>query len=150
VATDEELSRFRAAIGKIPRRLNVTATHEGISPTQASILGLIVGLGPIGLPEIVDLESIHPTMLSRVIRKLSEEGWIERQQDPDDLRSVKVSATPSGRATQARIKAERQLVVNESFKRLSEAHQEALMAALPALEALVGESRQTSGAGSRT
>ena len=70
----DEAVRLRRAIQRLARQFNTSATDEGLTPTQASVLGLVVGRGPVGLPELVRLEHINPTMLSRVVGKLDEDG----------------------------------------------------------------------------
>jgi DNA-binding MarR family transcriptional regulator len=141
----EAVTRLRAVISKLARRLNASATHEGLSPTQASILSLIVSQGPIGLPRLVEIEGVHPTMLSRVVGKLVDAGLIRRSQDPDDQRSVLVEATRLGRSTHVRIKAQRAAVVSAFVGELTPEHAAALEAALPALEALVAEFARSDG-----
>jgi DNA-binding MarR family transcriptional regulator len=137
----DEVARLRTAITKLSRRLNASATHEGLTPAQASILGVIVSHGPIGLAELVEIEGVHPTMLSRVVGKLAAEGLIVRGQQPDDLRSATVAATPAGRKKQARVRAERAAVMATYVEALGEPEQRALSAALPALETLASEAR---------
>ncbi|PZS27145.1 MAG: hypothetical protein DLM58_19220 [Pseudonocardiales bacterium] len=56
------------------RRLNDSAAHEGLTITQASILGLLAGRGEVSLSELVRLEAINPTMLSRVVGKIESAG----------------------------------------------------------------------------
>ena len=48
----ETLSKLRGVISKLARELNATATDEGLTPTQASVLGLITFRGPLGLTEL--------------------------------------------------------------------------------------------------
>lgn len=135
----EDAVRLRRAIARVARQLNTSATDEGLTPTQASVLALIVGHGPVGLPELVRLEHLNPTMLSRVLGRLDELGLIDRSPDPDDLRSVSVSVTGDGRKVHARIKAQRADAVSNAATRLSEREQQALIDALDALDHLADE-----------
>jgi DNA-binding MarR family transcriptional regulator len=135
----EAMTRLRHVITRLSRQLNATATSAGLTPSQASVLGLIAGRGPLGLPELAELEGINPTMLSRVIGKLDDAGLITRSADPSDLRSVIVQAAPAGQALHKRIKAQRAAAVSACFARLSQEQGDTIIAALPALEALVEE-----------
>jgi DNA-binding MarR family transcriptional regulator len=135
----EDAVRLRRAIARVARQLNTSATDEGLTPTQASVLGLIVGNGPIGLPDLQRLEHLNPTMLSRVVGRLGELGLIDRSPDPDDLRSVTVSVTAAGRKVHTRIKAQRADAVLQAATRLPEAEQRALITALDALDHLAEE-----------
>lgn len=135
----EDAVRLRRAIARLARQLNTSATGEGLTPTQASVLALVVGRGPIGLPELVRLEHLNPTMLSRVVGKLDDAGLIDRSPDPDDLRSVTVSVTDAGRAVHERIKAQRAEAVSTAANNLPAAEQRALINALDAMDHLADE-----------
>lgn len=128
--------RLRRVIGRLARQLNASSTGEGLTPSQASVLGLIVARGPLGLAELADLEGLNPTMLSRVVGKLQEMGLISRTPDPDDLRSASVTATAAGRRIHARITAQRADVISSCARQLTPSQEQSLTAALPALEAL--------------
>ncbi len=135
----DEAVRLRRAIQRLARQFNTSATDEGLTPTQASVLGLVVGRGPIGLPELVRLEHINPTMLSRVVGKLDEDGLVERTPDPGDLRSVTLTVTDKGRQVHERIKAQRAVAVSHAARKLPPAEHDALIAALGSLEHLAEE-----------
>lgn len=137
----DDAVRLRRAIARLARQLNTSATGEGLTPTQASVLALIVGRGPVGLPELVRLEHINPTMLSRVVGKLAEAGLIDRSPDPDDLRSVTVEVTDAGREVHARIKQQRADAVSAAASKLPAAEQQALIRALDAMDHLADELR---------
>jgi DNA-binding MarR family transcriptional regulator len=138
----DSAARLHASVARLARRFNVSATQQGLSPTQASILGLIVTRGPIALPDLVRIEGVHPTMLSRVVSKLVEAGLIHRFADPADLRSILVKATRKGIAVRKRISAERAAVVQASVAGLSPDEADTLEKALSALEALTAKSER--------
>jgi DNA-binding MarR family transcriptional regulator len=130
------VTRLRGVIGRLARQLNASSTAEGLTPSQASVLGLVVFRGPLSLSELADLEGLNPTMLSRVVGRLQELELIRRIPDPADLRSASVTSTPAGQEVDRRVKAQRAAVVSECVDRLPASEREALSAALPALEAL--------------
>jgi DNA-binding MarR family transcriptional regulator len=134
-------ARLRAVVNRLARQFNGSATDEGLTPAQASAIGLISWRGPLSLAELTEIEGLNPTMVSRVVGKLDEAGLIRRIQNPQDLRAGMVEITPDGVAVTDRIRAERGRVVSGFLDRLTEADREAIVAALPALEALVGEFR---------
>jgi DNA-binding MarR family transcriptional regulator len=137
---DEDAAiRLRQVITKLARQLNVSSTGEGLTPSQASLLGLIVGRGPLNISELTELEGLNPTMTSRILGMLDAMGLIDRTPDPSDLRSASITATQDGRRTDERIKAQRAAVVSAAMERLPAAQQKAITAALPALEALRNE-----------
>jgi DNA-binding MarR family transcriptional regulator len=141
----ESATHLRSVVSRIARRLNASATSEGLTPTQASVLGLIAARGPLGLTQLAELEGLNPTMLSRVISALTSADLIVRTPDPSDLRALQVTATPEGARMNERIKSARAQVVSESAENLSHEQVQALIAALPALEALAEQLARPSG-----
>jgi DNA-binding MarR family transcriptional regulator len=136
----DEAVRLRRAINKLARRFNTSATDEGLTPTQASVLNLIAGRGPIAIGDLLRLEHINPTMLSRVVGRLDEIGLIVRKPDPGDLRSASLVATEQGQQVHRRILAQRAETVSRSAKRLNDDEHALLVRALPALERLADDS----------
>ena len=132
----ETLSKLRGVISKLARELNATATDEGLTPTQASVLGLIAFRGPLGLTELAQLEGLNPTMLSRVVGKLTELGLIQRDPNPDDLRAVQVEATDAGRQLHERVKLLRTEALGSCLDQLPEKSARTIIEALPALDEL--------------
>jgi DNA-binding MarR family transcriptional regulator len=141
---DEGAIRLRRVIIKVARQLNASSTGEGLTPSQASVLGLIVARGPMSLPDLGELEGINPTMLSRVIGRLVEMKLIDRIPDPADLRSVSVVATSVGRRVDRQIKARRAAAVSQCLELLPADEVAALSDALPALENMAETMRQVS------
>jgi DNA-binding MarR family transcriptional regulator len=135
----EEAARLRRALGRIARGLNADASEEGLTPTQASVLGQIAGHGPLGLNDLARREGLNPTMLSRVVGKLEVSGLIVRTQRPDDLRAVQVEVTARGRKLSVRIRDKRTRVLSAYVDRLPDHAAAAIVGALPALEALAEE-----------
>jgi DNA-binding MarR family transcriptional regulator len=142
---DEGAIRLRGVISKLARELNASSTGEGLTPSQASALGIIVARGPLGLTELGERERINPTMLSRVIGRLVEMNLIIRTPDPADLRSVSVVSTPAGRRVDKKVKARRAAAVSECLALLPPAQVAALTEALPALENLAETMRELGG-----
>ncbi|WP_160148913.1 MarR family winged helix-turn-helix transcriptional regulator [Amycolatopsis alkalitolerans] len=135
----EDVSRLRAVIFRLARQLNATSTGEGLTPTQASVLGLVSFRGPLGLADLIELEGLNPTMLSRVVRKLEDDALIRRLPDPSDLRAVRVEITPEGALVNDRIRGLRTQAVSDCLDRLPDQMGKQLLAALPALESLEEE-----------
>ena len=133
----EASERLRAAIGRLSRRLRPTVAGSGLTPSQISVLFTVVRLGPIGLSELAEVESLNATMLSRITAQLCDAGLIVRQADPDDRRSAFVAATAAGRRMRERIHRERARALGAHVEQLDERQREVLWNALPVLEELV-------------
>jgi DNA-binding MarR family transcriptional regulator len=134
---DSELvARLRGVIPRLARQLNETSTGEGLTPTQYSVLALVRVRGPLGLAELTELEGLNPTMLSRVVKALDEQGLISRLPDPNDLRAARVAVTPEGEQVHERVRAQRTRVLSECLAQLPADTTQTLLAVVPALEAL--------------
>lgn len=132
----ESVTRLRRVIGRLARLFNASSASEDLTPTQASLLGLVAHRGPIGLAELTELEGLNPTMVSRVVSKLDGDGLVRRRPDPADQRAVQLEATEAGLRTHKRLLAARTQTVAKILDGLSPDVSEALVEALPALEAL--------------
>jgi DNA-binding MarR family transcriptional regulator len=132
----ELVARLRAVIPRLARVLNDTSTGEDLTPTQYSVLALVRGRGPLGLTELTELEGLNPTMLSRVVKALDERGLIRRMPNPGDMRAARIMATPEGEQVHERVRAERTRVLSETLPGLPPETVDALLTAVPYLEAL--------------
>jgi DNA-binding MarR family transcriptional regulator len=66
------------------------------SPAHASGLAIVGNRGPLGLADLTEIESLNPTMLSRVVGRLDSSSLVRRRRDPDDYRAARVEVTPDG------------------------------------------------------
>ena len=136
LAQGEPTERLRAVIGRLSRRLRPTLAGSGLSPSQISVLFTVVRLGPIGLSELAGIESLNPTMLSRITAQLCDAGLIVRSADPGDRRQASVAPTAAGKRIRERIHRERTRALSAIVEQLDEHQREALWDALPVLEEL--------------
>lgn len=136
------IARLRAAVGRLGRQLNKAVGDAGLTPTQMSVLAAVVRDGSVGIGDLATSEGLNPTMLSRVIGKLDDAGLIKRAPDPADRRAALIEPTAAGRRLKQRIQDQRTAALAERLESLSSAQHEALVAALPALEALAADQRR--------
>lgn len=144
---NDTVIRLRRVVLRLARELYATSREEGLTPTQASVLGITTVKGPLSLAELTEIEGINPTMLSRVIGKLDSLGLIRRLRDPDDFRAARVEVTPAGKRMYERIAAQRAAIISECVTGLPAEQESALIAALPAFEHLADELRATARSG---
>jgi DNA-binding MarR family transcriptional regulator len=133
---DDGAIRLRRVITRLARELNASSTGAGLTPSQASVLALIVARGPLGLAELGQLERLNPTMLSRVIGRLQSMDLIERIPDPADLRSASVVSSAAGRRVDQQVKSRRAEELSRCLRQLPAEDVAMLTEALPALENL--------------
>ena len=134
----DSLARLHFALSRSARLLRETATG-GLTPTQLAVLGALLRDGPRQLTELASAERINPTLLSRVVGRLEEDGLVARTPQEQDRRSFLVSITDEGTALAEAIRLDRRSALGERLNRLDPAHVQALVDALPALEALADE-----------
>jgi DNA-binding MarR family transcriptional regulator len=132
----DDVTRLRAAIGRLSRQLNASVVDVGFSPSQLSVLGSVCRRGPLGVSELAEIEGINPTMLSRIVGKLDDAGLIARIAHPDDGRAVVVQATAAGRKLHERVQGLRSKALTDRLQKLAPDEVTELIAALPALESL--------------
>jgi DNA-binding MarR family transcriptional regulator len=133
--------RIRTAIGRISRRLRTTAAarEAGLTPTAISLLLSVVRSGPVRMSELAETEGINPTMLSRTIAGMVQDGLLTRSSDEGDRRAAWVASTAAGRRLAQRMRRERTIAVNQALESLPEDERSGIEQALPALEALAEE-----------
>ncbi len=139
---DEETAvRLRVAISRLYRRLRPTAASAaaGLTPTGSSVLLTIVRRSEIRLSELAEVESLNPTMLSRVVSDLAGAGLVARVSDDGDRRAAWVKSTAAGRKLSERIRRERTAALNRALEGLNEDERRLIERALPALEGLAQE-----------
>jgi DNA-binding MarR family transcriptional regulator len=137
----ETATRLRAAIGRLSRRLRTTAAGQaaGLTPTGISLLLNVDRNGPIRLSELGASEGINPTMLSRVVAALVDDGLLDRSSDPGDRRAAWVDATRAGHKLAERMRRQRTDALNEAIGALAGRDRELIEDALGALESLAEE-----------
>lgn len=126
--------RLRRVISRLARAMNESASTEDLTPSQASLLGVVVGKGAIRMSALARLEGLNPTMVSRVVGQLEGKGLVVRSQDPTDQRVVIAEPTERGRDTSERIRHRRTEDLLAVIDELPVPTAAMLVAALPALE----------------
>ena len=101
------------------------------------MLFTVVRLGPIGLSELAEIESLNPTMLSRITAQLCD-GGPDRPLRPTRATGARRSwrRRPPAGASRERIHRERTRALSVHVEQLDEHQREALWQALPVLEEL--------------
>ncbi|HUE26942.1 MAG TPA: MarR family transcriptional regulator [Solirubrobacteraceae bacterium] len=140
----ETATRLRAAIGRLSRQLRTTAAGRaaGLAPTGISVLLNADRNSPLRLSELASSEGVNPTMLSRVVAGMVQDGLLLRSSDEGDRRAAWVSVTPKGHKLAERMRRERTDAINTALSGLTEDDCRRIERALPALEALGQELKE--------
>jgi DNA-binding MarR family transcriptional regulator len=125
-------------LGQLHRRLRPTEAGlaADLTPTRIAVLLNTVRNGPIRLADVAEQEGLNPTLLSRTVANLAQDGLVMRTADETDRRSAWLNATPAGREVADRIRAQRTHAVQAGLEQLSPTDRKLVEAAIPALEQL--------------
>jgi len=124
------------AVGRLARELRTISAAEGLSPTESGVLAILDRSGAMRAGDLAEAEAINPTLLSRVVGRLEDADLVARERDPEDGRAALVEATKEGRRVMRRLRARRNKVLSARLSGLPANQVDALLFALPALEAL--------------
>ncbi|HET8529142.1 MAG TPA: MarR family transcriptional regulator [Gaiellaceae bacterium] len=132
-----DVAHFRHVVGKLSRQLRTIDAASNLTPTQSSVLNVVVQYGRMGLSELARLEGINATLLSRSIATLESRGLVRRLIDERDRRAASLEATPAGARLVRRLRDARSDALRGQIGGLTGAEQRRLARALPVLERLV-------------
>ncbi|MFD8079810.1 MarR family winged helix-turn-helix transcriptional regulator [Streptomyces sp. NPDC059718] len=124
------------ALERLYRMLRRLSQPSELSLTTVATLSTLEQSGPLRLTELATLEGVTQPAMTQVVSRLAEAGLAGRAADPADGRAVLVHITDAGREAIARRRAVRAERLGELLEQLSPSERAALVAALPAVEAL--------------
>jgi DNA-binding MarR family transcriptional regulator len=132
----ELAARLRLVVGRLHRRIRIDG-RESIPPLQLSALVTVEQHGPLRLSELARREAVTAPTMSRVLAALDEQGLVIRTPDPHDARGVQIVLSDEGAARLAEVRSHRTALVARRLTRLDDGERQRIVAALPALEALL-------------
>src|SRR5437870_3735006 len=106
---------------------------ERLSFTTLSVLHTLSRKGPMRLTELTATEQMTQPAITQMVRRLEDDGLVERRADPRDGRVVLVQLTTRGAQVIEVRHAARVKQLTSLLNRLSQEEREAIAAALPAL-----------------
>jgi DNA-binding MarR family transcriptional regulator len=140
VAADALAARLGLVLARLIRQLRRVGESD-VPPGAMSVLFTLNRCGAVRLGDLAGREGIAPPTLSRIVAVLEEGGYLVRQVDPRDRRAAQVAVTERGARLVQGIGSARDAELRSRLVRLTPEHLEALVAALPALEALTEDRR---------
>ena len=139
---DDAAARMYVVIGRLVRTLR-RAGAAGLGPGAMAALATLSRVGPMRLGDLAAREGVAPPTLTRIVAGLEEAGYVERQVDPADRRAVRVTVTPEGARVAGGVRCARSAVLRDRVRALPAGQVEAILAAMPALEALADDEAGT-------
>lgn len=139
-ASEEDTARLYLAVGRLSRSLRrIGGGSEELGHGAVSALTTLVRKGPLRLGDLAAKEGVAPPTLSRVVAALVDGGFVRREPDPNDGRAFLVTATEEGERIISGVSSTRLLALQRRIDRLPAEQWQAVVNALPALEALVAQ-----------
>ena len=117
-------------------RLFLSRSTLGISRIEAGVMGALA-VRPCRITELAEAENVTQPAITRLVDRLQEKGWVERDSDPEDGRVVIVRLTPAGQEMRAALSAEYRAMVHEEMAALPDADVETLARAIDVLDELI-------------
>jgi DNA-binding MarR family transcriptional regulator len=106
---------------------------------QSAVIGQLCERSPRRVSELARAERVRLPTMTETVNRLHGQGWVAKEPDPQDARCVLVSLTDKGRRLMTTIGARRTRYTRQLLLQLAEHEREALAAALPVLDRLLGE-----------
>lgn len=108
-----------------------------INSSTATALDTLQAEGPLRISDLASREAISQPGMTTLVNRLEAAGQAERVADPTDGRATLVRITDLGRKVLADRHTARSAALATELDRLDESHRLALVAALPAIDALI-------------
>jgi DNA-binding MarR family transcriptional regulator len=123
------------SVARLNRRLRQERQTD-LTPTQLSVLGSILKLGPSTPSAIAAHERVQPPSITRTLTCLVDEGLALREPHPDDGRQVLISVSDKGDAVLAEERNRRDEWLAQRLADLTTAERKTLREATALLERL--------------
>jgi DNA-binding MarR family transcriptional regulator len=114
-----------------------------VSTSTITTLDTLLAEGPLRVSQLAEREAISQPGMTTLIDRLEAAGQAERIPDPSDGRATLVRITEVGRKVLAARQADRTAALVAELERLDETDRAALIAALPAVQRLIGRQKGT-------
>lgn len=115
----------------------------GASGTRLTLLKTLTrAQEPMRPGDLAVIAEVAPSVVSRALARLEEDGLVSRRQDPDDARACRMTATPAGTEAVATIHAEYARLLHDSLSEMDDADIARLPVLLGQLEAGVARGGQ--------
>jgi DNA-binding MarR family transcriptional regulator len=140
-APNPDPARLRAAIRALVGRFAVSERADvaccGVTVAQAAALEALGAEGPTRLGELGRRLGIAPSTLTRNLARLEVSGLVEREADPEDARSVRVTLTGPGRRAARAVAAQEDDFARDVLERIPAARRAVVLESLTDLLAAV-------------
>jgi DNA-binding MarR family transcriptional regulator len=119
------------------RKLRREDESSGLNAQRLSALSVIVFGGPISLGDLAAAEQVRPPTMTRIVNALEAQGFVTKQRDEADGRSIRLAATAVGKALLMEGRKRRVDALARQIAQLDGVQREKLQAATQILAELI-------------
>jgi DNA-binding MarR family transcriptional regulator len=130
---------LRLLVARLVRQMRRNAADQGLTITLRATLATIEREGPMTPSELAAYEGISAPSVTRIVKRLIDEGVIKRRPDPQDGRGYLISLTPKGAAVLRALRNRGSTFLEDRLRNLTPQQLELVPLALEVLEALLDE-----------
>jgi DNA-binding MarR family transcriptional regulator len=138
IETGVNAARLRHILIRLTRALR-RESRSKLSASQVSALANLEEYGPVRISTLATLESMDPSVATRIVASLEGLGLVARMVDPVDKRACLVDLSDVGRRELSELWGERTHELSVRLDRLSDAERRTIEAAIPVLEKITRE-----------
>ena len=91
-----DVAALMKAVLAFGRRLRAERPQNAVTSAAASILGSLHRGGPMPASQLANEERLQPQSLTRIVKRLEQDGLIERQRSELDQRELIIALTDRG------------------------------------------------------
>ncbi|GLJ79635.1 MarR family winged helix-turn-helix transcriptional regulator [Microbacterium imperiale] len=124
-------SRYNRAVARRVEAPAAAGTWRALAALQE--------LGPTRVSDLAEWQRVSQPTMTTLVRRMEQQGWVQRHPDPADGRATRVSITDDGRAQFQRFRAQALELTGPAWARLTEADRATLARAADLLRALLDE-----------
>jgi DNA-binding MarR family transcriptional regulator len=109
---------------------SVLEVEDQASLPQLRVLTLMSAHGSLTLGGVAAALGVHPSNATRMCDRLVAAGYVDRQDDPEDRRQLRLTLTEAGRQLVESVMAHRRMAVRRAMAQMSPAEQARLAESL--------------------
>jgi DNA-binding MarR family transcriptional regulator len=129
--------KLHSAAIHLLRKLRREDESSGLNAPRLSALSVIVFGGPLSLGELAAAEQVRPPTMTRIVNALEAQGLVTKQRDQADGRSIRLAATPAGKALLMAGRKRRVDALSRQISQLDQSRQRALETATEILSEVI-------------
>ena len=113
------------------------ADSAGLNAPRLSALSVIVFGGPLTLGQLAAAEQVRPPTMTRIVQALEAKGLVKKVANPEDRRTIHLSATMKGKRVMVEARERRVRSLAKQVGQLSREEQRTVRAAIGLMEGII-------------